>query len=267
MTKIYLDAGTSWSKVLEIYKDESELLDSPLNCHAELDSASIQLTDKTSSQHGQILNQVQGDNPKGQYKKRVFLFPSKFFHNIDIKFDGATGHMVKDRVKPDGLYQNEMLSLAYGAKKLLSEEDLKDATIVDIGSRDLKWVRFIDGKYKDLDWNGSCGSVTGATVEMLSKFYSVDSSELPPQKEKIPVTCGVFAMEKIMDEIVSNTPPEIAIAKYIHGIAYNTWNFAGSPNKIFLSGGFCHNQCFVESLKFYCEVKLLGRHVLLEGLY
>lgn len=175
--------------------------------------------------------------------------------------------MAKNKIKQDGKYQNEMLSLAYGAKKLLSEKELEDATIVDIGSRDIKWVRFINGKYKDLDWNGNCGSVTGATVEMLVKFYNVDVSILVPQEEKIPVTCGVFSMEKIMDDIASNISPDIAIAKYINGIAYNTWNFAGRPQKLLLSGGFCLNKCFVDSLKFYCKVVPMGRFVLLEGLY
>lgn len=221
MTKLYLDAGTSWSKVLEVYENG---------------------------------------------EKKSFVVSSKELNSLSRKFDAATGHMAKNYLKEDGIYQNEMLSLAYGAKKLLSDEDLKDATIVDIGSRDVKWVRFIDGKYKDLDWNGSCGSVTGATVEMLAKFYSVNASGLAAQKEKIPVTCGVFAMEKIMDEIVSDTPAEVAIAKYIHGIAYNTWSFAGTPNKIYLSGGFCLNKCFIDSLKFYCEVVPMGRMVLLEGL-
>jgi hypothetical protein len=265
MTKLYIDAGTSWSKVLEIYEDEKDLMNSPLNCHAELVSASIRQADYSFKfQNGQTLNQVQGDSNKG---KRLFLFPSKFFSSLDVNFDGATGHMVQNRIKPDGMYQNEMLSLAYGAKKVLSDEDLKDATIVDIGSRDVKWVRFIDGKYKDLDWNGNCGSVTGETVEMLSKFYSVDTSKITPQREKIPVTCGVFAMEKIMDDIASNISADVAIAKYINGIAYNTWNFAGNPAKIYLSGGFCLNKCFLDSLKFYCEVVPLGRLVLLEGLY
>jgi len=250
MIKLYIDAGTSWSKVLEIYENRNDLANSPLN--------------KIENLSDYIFNE---EKDIKDLNERIFLFPSKFFASLNINFDGATGHMVQNRIKPNGLYQNEMLSLAYGAKKLLPENDLKDATIVDIGSRDLKWVRFVEGKYKDLDWNGSCGSVTGATVEMLSKFYSVDTLTLTPQKEKIPVTCGVFAMEKIMDDIASNIPADIAIAKYINGIAYNTWNFAGCPKKIYLSGGFCLNKCFLDSLNFYCEVVPLGRLVLLEGLF
>jgi len=249
MPKLYIDAGTSWSKVLEVCEDTEDFSQSELSCVENIESFL-----------------VSGENLSTDKKSRVFIFPSKLFASCKVNFDGATGHMVQNRIKPDGQYQNEMLSLAYGAKKILSDDDLKNATIVDIGSRDVKWVRFIDGKYKDLDWNGSCGSVTGATVEMLSKFYGVNSSEIPPQKERIPVTCGVFAMEKIMDDISSNIHAEVAIAKYINGIAYNTWNFAGKSEKIYLSGGFCLNNCFIKSLEFYCKVQPVGRFVLLQGL-
>ena len=251
MTKLYIDAGTSWSKVLEVCENEKDLQSSHLTSIHELNDYLLTPPPPQST----------------PFFYRNFIFPTKFLNFLNINFDGATGHMAKNRIKPDGKYQNEMLSLAYGAKKLLSGEELKDATIIDLGSRDIKWVRFIDGKYKDLDWNGSCGSVTGATVEMLSKFYNVNVSEIHPNKERIPVTCGVFAMEKIMDEIVNDIPAETAIAKYIHGIAYNAWTFAHSPEKIYLSGGFCLNKCFIESLKFYCEVVLMGRMILLEGLY
>jgi len=270
MTKLYIDAGTSWSKVLEVYENENDLINSPLLaiCHPECNEGSVkhEAVSKGWTDFSAENKSHQNDSNREE-RKRFFLFPSKLFASVDIKFDGATGHMVQNRIKQGGMYQNEMLSLAYGAKKILSEEDLKDATIVDIGSRDVKWVKFVDGKYKDLDWNGNCGSVTGATVEMLSKFYGVDTAKLLPQKEKIPVTCGVFAMEKIMDDIASNIHADVAIAKYINGIAYNTWNFAGNPNKIYLSGGFCLNKCFIDSLHFYCDVVPLGRLVLLEGLY
>lgn len=211
----YIDAGTSWTKILTI---------------------------------------------KGE-DKQTRIIPTSEFAKLSMDYDNATGHMANKTER----YQNEVLSLAYGAKKLL--DDPKKLTIVDIGSRDIKWVMFEGGKYRDLDWNGSCGSATGATAEMLCKFYDVDPTQLPAQSERIPVTCGVFGMEKIMDEIVNGASSDVAIAKYIHGIAYNTWVFAKNPPKIYLSGGFCLNNCFIESLKNYCEVEPLGRFVLLEGLY
>ena len=253
MNKLLIDAGTSWCKVLELYQDDFD--NSPLNNIAQILDENCLNIDKT----------VFVDKDRQSINGRTFLFPTKLLSKVNILFDSATGHMVKNHIKPDGNYENEVIALAYGAKKLLNNPD--NAIIVDLGSRDIKWVQFKDGKYKDLDWNNNCGSATGATVEMLCKFYNVDPAVIEIQKDRIPVVCGVFAMEKIMDAIASGLSAEIAIARYIHGIAYNTWNFARQPDKIYLSGGFCMNTCFVKSLELYCEVIPLGRFVLLEGLY
>jgi activator of 2-hydroxyglutaryl-CoA dehydratase len=240
MLKYYADAGTSWCKILEISEGVEEFVSSPLSAYEY-----------------ELL-----DTPSGT--GRFYIVQSSKLSGLNIKFDSATGHMSKNKLVAGGKYENEILALAYGSQKNIN--NLDDATVVDLGSRDSKWVRFKDGKYKDLDWNGACGSATGATIEMLCRYYDVISSEIPFAKEKYPVTCGVFAMEKIMDDISSGNNPKIAISKYIHGIAYNTWNFARNPEKIYLSGGFCQNKCFVESLKKYCEVEILGRSVLVQGL-
>ena len=114
--------------------------------------------------------------------------------------------------------------------------------------------------------NTSCASSTGATVEMLLKFYEVKTEDLKFTSEKFNVTCGIFGMEKIMDSISNGESAEDAISKFIHGLAFNAWNFAKRPEKLYLSGGFCENKCLVDSLKKYCEVEVLGRFVLCEGL-
>ena len=117
-----------------------------------------------------------------------------------------------------------------------------------------------------MDWNASCASATGATIEMLLKFYNVDVKNLKYNPQKYSVTCGIFGLEKIMDDIAQGINPEIAISKFIHGIAFNAYNFAKNPSKICISGGFCENKCFIESLKQYCEVIPLGRFILVDGL-
>ena len=197
--------------------------------------------------------------------KKFSIIPTSELSSLNKKFDGATGHMSQSYLKKDVAQENEILALAYGSKKILKDE--QSYTILDIGSRDTKWVRFENGKYKELDWNTACASATGATIEMIGKFYSLDVTTLQAQKEKYPVTCGVFGMEKIMDEITRTQRPDIAVAKYIHGVAFNAWNFAQKPEKLYLSGGFCENECFVNSLKFYTQVICLGRFVLVQGLY
>ncbi len=210
--KIYVDAGTTWTKILKI------------------------------------------DNNEKKYK----VIPTKDLKKIDIKPLKVTGHSI---FKSDN-YENEVVALANGARKYLEDNFI----VLDLGSRDIKWVKYQNKKFQDMDWNSSCASATGATVEMLLKFYNVDVSELIFTKEKYAITCGIFGLEKIMDDVSNGLEPKIAISKFIHGIAYNAYIFTKSPEKICLSGGFCENRCFIECLEQYCKVLSLGRFVLVDGL-
>ena len=185
-----------------------------------------------------------------------YVLPSSIVKSMNIKPDASCGHMSQAN-------ENEIIALAKGAQKLDIESN---ATILDLGSRDAKWIRFKDGKFHDMDWNTSCASSTGATVEMLLKFYDIKVEDLLFTPEKFNVTCGIFGMEKIMDSISGGEKASIAVSKFVHGIAYNAWNFAKKPERIYLSGGFCENKCLVDSLKNYCDVVLLGRFILCEGL-
>lgn len=181
--------------------------------------------------------------------------------DTELRFDAATGHLGHDRTEH---YENELVALAQGSLKLVAEDDF---TVVDIGSRDTKYVRFRNRKLRKLDWNQACGASTGFTLELLSKYYDVDFNRLPSSEEKIPVTCGIFAMEKMFDAIIRGKSAETALAAFVHGIAFNAYNFAQQPEVLYLSGGLCSNLCFIDSLSRYCEVIPLGRNVLLEGLY
>lgn len=185
-----------------------------------------------------------------------YILPSSLIKSMELKPDACCGHMSQAN-------ENEIIALAKGAQK---HDIAKDATVLDLGSRDAKWIRFKDGKFHDMDWNTSCASSTGATVEMLLKFYEVKTEDLKFTPEKFNVTCGIFGMEKIMDSISNGESAEEAISKFIHGLAFNAWNFAKRPEKLYLSGGFCENKCLVDSLKNYCEVETLGRFILCEGL-
>ena len=175
-------------------------------------------------------------------------------------FDIATGHSGKIRTKR---FENELISLAKGGLALISK---KDFIIIDIGSRDIKYIKFKDRKIKKLDWNTTCGSSTGATIEMLGKYFNIDLSTLQSTDNWINVTCGIFGMEKILELVSSGEDPSIGVAKFIHGLARNVYYFTGRPDKIYLSGGFCLSKCFVGSLRKYCHVELMGRMVLIEGL-
>ena len=214
MSKFYLDAGTTWSKILEV-------------------------------------------DTSGKISKKIL--PSSEIKNLNLNFTATTGHSTNIK---DSKYVNEIVALARGALK----EIKKDGIILDLGSRDIKWVKFKDGKFQDMDWNTSCASAVGATVEMLLKFYNCNLDDLSATDEKYIITCGIFGLEKIMDEVSSGKNPEIAISKFIHGLAYNAYNFAKCPEELYISGGFCENKCFIDSLSKYTKVIPLGRFVLANGL-
>lgn len=221
--KTYIDAGTTWSKIIS----SQEIL--PLKKYF-------------------ILNK--NDN-------FYYILPSSNLKDFHLKFTRTTGHMTGEQ-KPE----NEIISLVKG---VLGQID-NNAIVLDLGSRDAKWIKLKDGKFFDLDWNTSCAAATGATVEMLLKFYDLKTNDLKFNEEKYPITCGIFGLEKIMDAISNGVDKKEAVSKFIHGIAFNAWKFAKNPKKIYLSGGFCQNECFVKSLSKYCEVEKLGRFVLVEGL-
>lgn len=198
------------------------------------------------------LDEIQVKNGKYYY-----ILPSSEVNNLNLEITSSCGHMTGSLN-----HENEIIALAKGAKPYIEE----NSTILDLGSRDAKWVSFKNGKFHDMDWNTSCASSTGATVEMLLKFYDLNADSLKYTPEKFTLTCGIFGLEKIMDAISKGEKASIAVSKFVHGVAYNAWNFAKKPQKLYLSGGFCENECLVQSLKNYCEVILLGRFILCEGL-
>jgi activator of 2-hydroxyglutaryl-CoA dehydratase len=178
----------------------------------------------------------------------------------DLFFEVATGHSGKNRC---GIYRNELIALAQGSLALVGDEDF---SVVDVGGRDVKFIRFAGRKVKKLDWNLACGSSTGATIELLGNYYEVDFDGLPPSGRWINVTCGVFGMEKVLEHVSTGTPPEEAVAMFLHGMVRNVFDFSGRPEHLYLSGGFCENKCFLKTMEKYCGVTPLGRTVPLEGL-
>ena len=231
MINIVLDAGTTWSKIIE--RNGS---------------------DKMQPFKDFLIKEENGF--------KYYIMPSSELKSTNIIFDKATGHMSLNLIKDKNDYENEVIALTQGFRKHITEDSL----ILDMGSRDSKWVLFKNGKFKGLDWNNSCSSSTGATIEMLLKFYNLNPKNIKFNKEKYVITCGIFGLERIMDDIAKGEKSEEAIAKFIHGIAHNAWVFAKKPQKLFLSGGFCENKCFVDSLNQYCEALPLGRFLLCEGL-
>ena len=176
----------------------------------------------------------------------------------DLRVDMATGHNGKRFSKS---YMNELIALARGGEALIKDPHY---LLLDCGSRDIKYIHYQDGKLQDMGWNAECGASMGFTIELLERYYSLDFNKMNIPAKTFSVTCGVLGISNIFDAINSGIDEAEAVASFVKGIAVNAYRFAGSPAKMYLSGGLCDNRLFVESLP--CEVVVLGRFVLLTGL-
>ncbi|MDY7031453.1 MAG: ATPase [Thermodesulfobacteriota bacterium] len=176
----------------------------------------------------------------------------------DIIADIACGHNAKKRSR---ICVNELIALSEGGLRLISE---KDFILVDVGSRDIKYVVYKDDRFLQTGWNQECGASQGFAIELLEMYYGFDCNDLKPPEDGSPVTCGLIGISKIFDEIIKTGDERKAVARFVKGIAMNVYYFTGKPRKIYLSGGLCGNRLFIESLP--CETIPLGRLVLIEGL-
>lgn len=176
----------------------------------------------------------------------------------DFCADLATGHNAARRSRRS---INELTALARGGAALIDDEEF---VLLDCGSRDIKFIRSHQGQVVDMGWNAECGASMGFTIEMLAGYYGLDYSEIAVPKTGFSITCGVLGMSHIFDAVISGASEAEAVAKFVRGIARNAYRFAGSPERLYLSGGLCGNPLFTGS--FPSEIIPLGRFVLLKGL-
>lgn len=176
----------------------------------------------------------------------------------DLHVDIATGHNGK---RFSTSYINELTALAKGGEARIASGSF---TLLDCGSRDIKYIRYENGKLADMGWNAECGASMGFTIELLQRYYDIDFTTLTPPATCFSITCGVLGMSHIFDEITTGVSETEAVAKFVKSIAINAFRFAGEPATLHLSGGLCDNPLFVKS--FPCDVISLGRYVLLDGI-
>ena len=191
----------------------------------------------------------------------VRVVPTRAMVRQEVRFDWGTGHTARRRSTS---FENDLIALSRGALELVDEGDF---TVLDLGSRDAKLVGFDGRRPTKLDWSVGCAAATGATLEMLGRFYEVDLDVIPAVDEWTPVTCGTYAIEKIMDALNDGEPVEQAVGRFVHGLARNAFAFTGKPERLFLSGGFTLNRPFLAALGRYTEVVTLGRTAPLCGLW
>ena len=177
-----------------------------------------------------------------------------------LQADIATGHNAHRRAPR---HVNELIALAEGGRRLISEPGF---ILLDVGSRDVKYVRLHEGRLLAMDWTTTCGSLTGFTLELLGRYYQLDYDTIEPSQKSVPVTCGVLGMEQLFELVSQGVSEEEAVARFARGIALNAHRFIGEPPRFHLSGGMCENRLFLRSFPQQVEVIPLGRFVLVEGL-
>ena len=174
--------------------------------------------------------------------------------------DIATGHNARHR---SPRHINELIALAQGGLRLIPEQEF---ILLDVGSRDVKYVHLRGGALVGMDWTATCGALTGFTLELLGRYYQLDYSSIAPSPKSLPVTCGVLGMEQLFELVSQGVGEEEAVARFTRGIALNAHRFIRQPPRFHLSGGMCDNRLFLRSFPEEVEVIPLGRFVLVEGL-
>ena len=177
-----------------------------------------------------------------------------------VKADIATGHNARRRAPR---HVNELIAMAQGGGRLISEAEF---LVLDVGSRDVKYVHMRRGELAGMDWTTTCGALTGFTLELIGRYYGLDYGRMKPSAKSVPVTCGVLGMEQLFELVSEGVSEEEAVARFARGIATNAYRFIGEPKQFYLSGGMCENRLFLRSFPEGVEVRPLGRFVLVEGL-
>ncbi len=191
------------------------------------------------------------------------VIPTRYLPK-DFSPEYATGHNAR---RFTDNYYNELIALAEGGLSLVDDEDF---TIVDVGSRDIKFVRLHNRSYDTMDWNDSCGALAGFTIELLEKYFDMDphNIEITGKEKMVPVVCGVLGMASMFDRISHGDTPEEAYVGFLWGLINTVHHFINPKGKIYLSGGLCEHPLFVRiwEEKYNIEIVPLGRYVLCKGL-
>lgn len=177
-----------------------------------------------------------------------------------LTVDVATGHNARARAPR---HVNELIALAHGARRLIAEPEF---LVLDVGSRDMKYVQMKGDALARMDWTTTCGALTGFTLELLGSYYEIDYHSVLPSAHTVPVTCGVLGMEQLFELVAQGVSETEAVARFARGIALNAHRFIGEPGRFYLSGGMCDNPLFLRSFPAETELLPLGRFVLVEGL-
>lgn len=140
----------------------------------------------------------------------------------------------------------------------------EDATVIDIGGQDTKIITLDNGKVSDFIMNDKCAAGTGRFLELMANTLAVSIDELANMAllgDNINITsmCTVFAESEVISLIGSGRKREDisrGIINSITGRVYALLHKHGVKNTVFLTGGLCELDPFVELLSEKLETKV-----------
>ena len=147
-----------------------------------------------------------------------------------------------------------------GTQYLLGET----CTIIDIGGQDTKIISLEDGRVTDFTMNDKCAAGTGKFLELMANTLGVsilDLAQMALVGEDISINsmCTVFAESEVISLIGKGTSREDisrGIINSITGRVYSMLHKHGKSDLIYLTGGLCEIEPFIELLSLKLDTKV-----------
>lgn len=147
-----------------------------------------------------------------------------------------------------------------GTEYLLGET----CTIIDIGGQDTKIISLEDGRVIDFTMNDKCAAGTGKFLELMANTLGVSILELAQMAlvgEDISINsmCTVFAESEVISLIGKGSSREDisrGIINSITGRVYSMLHKHGTSDLIYLTGGLCEVEPFIELLSLKLDTKV-----------
>ena len=148
----------------------------------------------------------------------------------------------------------------------------KDCTIIDIGGQDTKIITLNNGRVTNFTMNDKCAAGTGKFMELMSNTLGVsidDLAKLALKGDDITISsmCTVFAESEVISLIGAGKDREDIARGIINSITGRVSSMLfkhGSSDTIYLTGGLCEVEPFIEllsdKLKTNVETATLARY-------
>ena len=148
----------------------------------------------------------------------------------------------------------------------------KDCTIIDIGGQDTKIITLNNGRVTNFTMNDKCAAGTGKFMELMSNTLGVsidDLASLALKGDDITISsmCTVFAESEVISLIGAGKDREDIARGIINSITGRVSSMLfkhGSSDTIYLTGGLCEVEPFIEllsdKLKTNVETATLARY-------